>query len=266
MLSYVSASSGQSSTAVNSFTVPWPAGLAANDIVLLAVNIGGLSTLTDPAGFTAITNLDESTTLRSKAWWYRATGSESGSITVAWTGTAQLGAAAAVAYRGCLATATPIHSASNVTGAVAAGTSRVNTAWTGTFTGPVWEFMFWADVNTTGTSSWNPAGMGNAFAERADVATTATPFLSVSAVDGPGSNANPGATRTNVSAVSGTAWVGYHIGLLPAPASAVAGGGARALTETGVALRAAAGFGQPGFPSSSSWPAAGQGWPRIRQG
>jgi hypothetical protein len=206
---FIAAATG-AATAANAISLTWPV-VAAGDVAVLVGAIGGLSTLTDPTGFSAIDTLDESTVLRAKAWRKVCAGSETGTLSLAWTGTAQNGAAALVVYRGIDPT-TPVH-VHGVNGAVAAGTARAASAVANQIQ-PALEIAAYCDVNTTSAQSWTPpTGMN----ERADVSSAATPFVSVTVDDilvtGVTSTmALP--ARTGTSANSGAEFVAFHIGLL----------------------------------------------------
>jgi hypothetical protein len=207
---FVAATSAQANTAANSVAVPW-ASTTANDICLLALVLGGLSTITDPSGWTAVDTLDESTTLRTKLWWYRCTGSESGSLTVGWTGTAQLATVGMVAYRGIYSGGSPIE-AHSVTGSPSTSTSHTNLA-TPTITNTCLQVCVFCDVQTTAAQSWTPPAT---FVERLDTSTTATPFLGLEFTDAAalsGSTTSAGlAARTATSAQS-SAYTAFDLGL-----------------------------------------------------
>lgn len=99
-------------------SVPYPAGLAADDILILPVNFAGTGvTMTTPTDFTQIGNTEDygadgaGHTLHSALYWKRATGSESGSLALTKSGNGGTGSifyGALLAYQGCLASGDPI--------------------------------------------------------------------------------------------------------------------------------------------------------------
>lgn len=105
----------------------YPAGLAADDILILAVNFSGDGvTVTTPADFTQIGNTetfaeDPSTNdMMSAVYWKRATGSESGNLTVTRSGVgggASFFGAALLAYQDALDSGDPTEAISDVTDA-----------------------------------------------------------------------------------------------------------------------------------------------------
>jgi hypothetical protein len=192
--------------AATTVAVPW-ASTTAGDWCLLTVALSGLSTITDPSGWTASDTLDESTTLRFKSWWHRCDGSESGSLSVSWTGAANA-AAAMTAYRYIDAT-TPVYG-HNIAGAVSTATSRASSQLA-SMAATAMDVHVFADVQTTAVQTWTaPASCFT----RAAVSAAGTPFVSVYVVDAGVST--PSSTqlyvaRTAVSGQSGTAFVANHV-------------------------------------------------------
>lgn len=263
MPDFVAATSAVSSGPVSSLA-PAYASTTAGDLLLIFASISGLSTFTDPPGFTAITNgaADAGTVQRGKSWYREADGSESGTAPVAWTGGNQDGAVCMVALRGAEAT-TPVDVASTV-GAVSTGTSRGNNPLTPTRT--FWEMSVFADRQATALQAWTPP---SGETERLDVCSTAAPFMSIEVADLNAVTAGTGVvTRTATSVQSGTSYIAWHLAVM-----------AGMTAQTDLTDYSDAGPGLEGFvdPRSftelidtvdavASWPASGQGWPRIKQG
>lgn len=94
--------------------LPYPAGIAANDIllVLLSSDVGTGTNLTTPTDFTAIgSEVDEGTTFVCNVFWKRATGSESGTLTIAQSsggGGSDVFMGTMHAISGCVASGDPI--------------------------------------------------------------------------------------------------------------------------------------------------------------
>jgi hypothetical protein len=104
-----------------SFTVPYPAGLQANDILFLNLGIkddlgnADVSSLSD-AGF-ALVGSSFASDAFGKLYWKRASGSESGSVTVNLTEevSSAIGAGVMSAWSGCIASGTPYEDYTNNT-------------------------------------------------------------------------------------------------------------------------------------------------------
>lgn len=87
--------------------LPYPSGLAANDILLaLAMNRSSSSAISDPAGFSAGDSRQQGNVL-GKWSWKRATGSESGTLAIERTAGTNLFYALLVRFSGALETGTP---------------------------------------------------------------------------------------------------------------------------------------------------------------
>jgi hypothetical protein len=92
----------------------YPAGLAADDILILHIQGDWADTGADPQGDFGGTLIGtiwsgglESIACRSTAYWKRATGSESGTVTITDAGT--ITSARISAFRGCVSEGSPIH-------------------------------------------------------------------------------------------------------------------------------------------------------------
>ena len=128
-----SSTSGTTDGFVASVAVPVPAGSAANDIALVAMEQwtgGGLTnpTVTAPAGFTSLFTQTQGDQ-HLKVWWKRLTSSESGSWTFTWSGQIWT-MAQAILMSGGKKTGDPIGTAFNHA-SVASGTATPTTTVTG---------------------------------------------------------------------------------------------------------------------------------------
>jgi hypothetical protein len=85
-------SAGDAATALGtSIEVPYPSGIAADDLVLLLVLTRDANDILTPAGFNEGDARGQNSALRAEWFWMRATGTETGTVTVAKTaGTALL--------------------------------------------------------------------------------------------------------------------------------------------------------------------------------
>jgi hypothetical protein len=119
--------SGTSDSQSSSRAVNVPAGSAAGDIALLAIeqwwDSGTNPTITYPAGFTQIVNFEvsDSGLQRLKVAWKRLTSTDSGTYNMTWTGT-QWNMAHCVMVRGCVSAGDPVDF---VNTASAAGTTAI---------------------------------------------------------------------------------------------------------------------------------------------
>ena len=76
-------SAGAAATALGtSIEVPYPSGIAENDVLVLLVLTRDANDVDPPAGFTAGDARQQNYTLRAEWFWKRATGSETGTLTV----------------------------------------------------------------------------------------------------------------------------------------------------------------------------------------
>lgn len=101
--------------------IPYPAGLAADDIfVLAAIFVGNGVTMTTPTDFTQIGNNENfgndgaGHAMNSAVFWKRATGAEAGNLTLTKSGNGGTGSifyGTLLAYQGCLASGDPIDGA-----------------------------------------------------------------------------------------------------------------------------------------------------------
>lgn len=123
-----SGSTATTTANVSTLDIAYPAGLANNDILILAVNFAADGeTVTTPAGFTQIGNTESpysedagANDMHSACYWKRADGTETGNLTITKSGAGGgLGIfyAAFAAYQGCLQSGSPIDGTSDVTDA-----------------------------------------------------------------------------------------------------------------------------------------------------
>lgn len=117
--SFRSGSTATTTANVNTLNIAYPAGLAADDILILAVTwAADGETLTTPTDFTQIGNTESpysedagTNDMHSAVYWKRADGTETGNLTITKSGAGGgLGIfyAALAAYEGCLQSGSPI--------------------------------------------------------------------------------------------------------------------------------------------------------------
>lgn len=132
---------GASST---SAAVPVPASVASGDIILVGLYKENTAAVTQPAGFTQVTNSPVATTgsvSELSVWWKRASGADSGTYSFSWTGSAWT-EASAIRITGGLSSGTPtevnnfaqVSSATTTSPAVSGTTADVDRllVWFGT--------------------------------------------------------------------------------------------------------------------------------------
>lgn len=128
MVAFASVGGNASTTAATSLAVPFPASPVANNPLLLAMANGDTDAFTTPSGWTVlVANTIVANDLGCAIYWKKATGSESGSLTVS-DGVSNAKAGVMAQYSGCDATSpvtTSVHTvsgASGVTTSPASGT------------------------------------------------------------------------------------------------------------------------------------------------
>lgn len=220
---FVAATTAVSSGTVNSLAAAWPSAVSG-DVVLCCLAIGGLSTLVDPTGFTATSTVDSSTTLRTKVWQHVCDGTESGSVTASWTGTAQQGSLVFVAYRGVNVT-TPVDITGN--NANSTPTTAPNINQTGANTVSDLQICPIASVNATAVNTTTITA--TQMVKRADASSTVTPFIGLAVLEGLGVQgaATTGLTSRAPTFSQSSSYAYYNIGLreLVSTQSDVASGG-----------------------------------------
>lgn len=125
-----SSSTGTADTNGTSCVVPVPAGAAAGDIALLAVEMWETfdpTGVTPPAGFTQIVDLLIGNRAKLKVWWKRLTGADTGNYTVTWS-SAQWNLGHCMLVTGALASGDPVEATNTAT--AASGTSIPSTTVT----------------------------------------------------------------------------------------------------------------------------------------
>ncbi len=207
MIALRTAAAVGSSAAVTSLDLTWPS-VAANDVAVLAVAIGGLSAITEPGAPWTAQDAQDATGLRGKLWTRVCTGSESGTFTLSWADayTAALGWAF---YRGVDPT-TPVNASANqhnVTFNNSSSTSRSTSSLTAVNFNAK-ELHVVADTNTAGTQSW---ALIASTTERFDVSGTASPYISLALGDKELAARETPFGATHTSTRSGTAFIGWHL-------------------------------------------------------
>jgi hypothetical protein len=112
---------GTVATGTTSVNVSYPAGIQANDIIFLWVISGSTPTIGTNANFTSLAQVNNGT-LGGRLAWRRATGSETGSISISATGGAD-SAGVMIVVRGAIASGTPYEDAASATGGSTSVTS-----------------------------------------------------------------------------------------------------------------------------------------------
>lgn len=109
---------GAADSSLTTVAPAYPAGIQSDDILILSVwgfDSSGSATVVDPAGWTAVlpANRNSSNFHASALYWKRATGSESGTVSVTFSESLNLGGALGVisAWRGCTTSGTPFERA-----------------------------------------------------------------------------------------------------------------------------------------------------------
>jgi len=181
-----------------SVVLPVPSGIAAGHIILLCLYIESTATVTPPTGFveipqTAPTASTTGSVQYSRIFWKRATGAESGSYTLTWSGAA-FRAGVAVRFTGVVATGNPWDvtdtngrsSNGTVTPAVAVTTTGIERLL-------VWIGTSWTDV------TWTPP---TGFTERVDA-----DFTGIATREWPTASNTGNVTGTSSSSHHQTGWL-----------------------------------------------------------
>lgn len=138
--------------------VPVPAGVAANDVILVHLYKDVSDTVTPPAGFTEITPAASVTApFNHHLFWKRASGADTGTYSFGWTGSVLWRAAIATSYRGCVTSGSPI----DVSNSAARSSSGATTPAVSVTTTGNDRLLVWcgADLNPAGTGVWTaPTG------------------------------------------------------------------------------------------------------------
>lgn len=194
----VGATSGTAAVAV-------PAGVAAGNIILIALTKENTSTVSMPAGFAEITPAPTTTRnmIQTHLFWKRATAADSGTYTFTFTSTWR--SATSVRIAGCAPTGTPFEQPASAARSTA---GNVTPAVALTTTGPdrllVWAGASWSDSDWTA-----PANFTLRTSDSTGVSTTMATRDWPTA--GPTGNVTGTATGT---ADDQTAWL---LAMLPSP-------------------------------------------------
>lgn len=144
--------------------VPVPSGVASGHVILVHLYKESTASVTPPAGFTELAPAPTTTgnVISHHVFWKRATGSDSGTYSFTWTGSAYR-EAVAERYTGCIASGSPVD-AYNGAGRSSSGT--VTPAVTVTTTGPD-RLLVWSGANWS-SGTWTPPSAGGTWTERYD--------------------------------------------------------------------------------------------------
>lgn len=132
-------------TALN---VPVPAGVAADDIILVVMSLDTATVPTPPAGFTQASNSGANAAgIYQRVFWKRATGADSGTYNFTATGAANP-TAVALRFAGCISSGTPLEATTSASNTSA---STSTPAVSATTTGPdrLWVWNGQGNANTT---------------------------------------------------------------------------------------------------------------------
>jgi hypothetical protein len=152
-----------------------PAGTAVNDVLLVCINTTGGTgaTITAPTGWTLIASVNETTDIKTAAYWRLATGYDAASY--AWTfDTTRQAAGVMLAYSGAYSFFPPESlTASASTAATTTPASGANSTYeTGL------SIQFFGAYNVTSATTMTAGG---AYTQRVDTCTTASAFVEVAA-------------------------------------------------------------------------------------
>ena len=96
-------------SSATSAAIAVPASVASGDIILVYLYKENTAAITQPAGFTQVTNSPIATTgsvSQQSVWWKRATGNDTGTYTFTWTGAAWT-EGVALRFTGCVTSGDP---------------------------------------------------------------------------------------------------------------------------------------------------------------
>ena len=224
---YLTGASGTSAA------VPVPASVAADDVILVYLYKENTAAITQPAGFTQVTNSPIATTgsvSQQSVWWKRATGNDTGTYTFTWTGAAWT-EGVALRFTGCVTSGDPTEVNNFAQVSTATATSP---AVSGTVAGSE-RLLVWGGTNFDGGGTVTaPTG----FTGRDGRTSSGTPGTMAAAVKNTSNDAGATGSITaswNVSSVLTAAL----IALIPDT------GGAPPADATNAAVQAAGAW--PGF-------------------
>ena len=200
------ASSANGGGKVSSTSIPKPAGVVANDVMVATLSIQGRPGITTPAGWTLIA--DTRTGKTEQASWYRVAGaSEPASYTFGAASGTWFQAGGITAYSG-VDTTNPI----DVFGAtIGSGTNAVSPNLTTNYAkaAVINPVHFFVSTKTPATTP-DPS-----LTERYDIGST--DFLTSESADAVQATAGPTGAKTAVHANANTGWASQLIALKPAP-------------------------------------------------
>lgn len=196
---------GTQATGTTSVAVAYPAGIQANDIIFLWVSADSSPSIGSATGFTAESQLDQAN-LGVRLFWKRATGSESGSVTVSTSG----GAAARgvmCLVRNAITSGTPYQDYA----AIAASSATSNSAACTTF-GTNWLLVGFRAHASANSGLTTPAP----WTERLDAGTTGMQHISSYLKPTSGSQAGWTHSQTNDD------WISVTVAVIPASYTPIA--------------------------------------------
>lgn len=186
-----------------------PTGVTPADIVLAMLYIESTAAVTPPAGFTECTGSPISATSLGahtlRVFWKRASGSDSGTYSFTWTGSAYR-EASAQRYTGCVASGDPFDTGSGAPNSAQRSSDATATPAVTLTTQDVDRLLVFSGTNFTG-GAWTPP---TSFTERADNSAD----LTVASLTKAAAGTTGSVTGTCASSGYSTAWMGA---LLPVP-------------------------------------------------
>lgn len=188
----------------SSLSVPYYAGLAANDIAILFT--AGISnpTIGGVAGFTALTQITQSAETAMRLQWSRLTGSESGSVTVAHTG-GNNSKGVMIGIRGAIASGTPYEGLG--TSQAASGTTQTSAALVTTVPNTL-GLRFGCNVDADDTTGSPPSG----WTEQLEHVATNVTTITIDSKTITSAGTEPASSRT----VYENNWIVQTLAILPA--------------------------------------------------
>lgn len=201
---FVSAGALFEQSGTGTANIPAPAGVAANDVVLVHLYKENNAAVTPPAGFTqvGVAAVTTGNTQWHYLFWKRSAGSEPSTYSFTWTGTTYA-AGQSGAYRGCVAAGSPIDVSNSNTRSTTTTNTTPNVSVT--TTGPdrllVWAGTNWNESSWTAPTNFTLQG------------TTSSTTVAFATRNFPNAGASGNVSGTASLNNSSTAWL---VALLPA--------------------------------------------------
>lgn len=189
-----------------------PSGVTADQVILAMLYIESTAAVTPPAGFTEAGASPISATGPGahtlRVFWKRASGSDSGTYSFTWTGSAYR-EGSAQRYTGCITSGNPLDTGAGAPNSAQRSSDATTTPAVSLTTQGADRLLVWAGTNFTG-GAWTPP---TSFTERADAGAD----LSVATLAQAAAGATGSVIGTCASSGYEVAWLGA---LLPDTGSA----------------------------------------------